>query len=801
MTTIEENKLLTQTQAWPSRRQALSLLTAMVVLGIGIDLFFFNGFYASDDRAYFDAATHVVAKGHLSKTPRVGHERLTVMGWNIFSGWLSGYSIQVISASYTFFHGLLIVQTYLLAKRLFNPLAGILAAYTTATFPLFIIFSTGIYPDLLVACFFMLSLMAFIHAYDVRARGKFSAALLLMSASGVSIGIAYMAKEVGLVVLPVYFMIWLLTEWKRRPRKDAEMQAAPGASSITKTTADRRQGRWFLRSIVTGAFFAIGFFAMVGVEYVLLSHLTGRSYVRMLEREQEEDLEKVDNFHRDGGYNPIDRFKAAGRELGSGFLPENLKYLFGATLVVYPFIRRRNWSVYFLGLWIFAFLTVGTYSLKHYYPPRLQARYYIPALPFLITVFGITLAWLIGHLRKMKLPERPRRWFWGLISLAIILTPLAYFRGIDRWSGNLYRTDFVRNMARAINEATFEGAGKIVISRYFRYRIHQIWYRGMPPKPDARRPANVVVSSELLQIDFDTMLREGGFYYIDRPLVAEAPHTYLTVGSFDALLHPALSDGLPVRWQRNPGRLNGRPGIEPRFFVCTESIAPNLIEVNGYELTPELRTLYRHVFKTRTAEILCQLTNRQGLEDRFFSRASRRVLRYHIAARPIRSVTEDTRDLTPEVQPAKNDNNAPRLVGWNLSDESYVTLDHHRKDGFVLRVRTPNSDRARLEPIRDDSIPDVFLIPAHRRLWLTFDVEAEGSILAEAELRLYSGTDATKPMSSKSIKLTSGRNEVGLYTTDEARYLLPSFQLTGEGKFRIKKLQMDVFRTARRIGE
>ena len=768
------------TEAWPSRRQAVTLLSAMIVLGIGIDLFFFNGFYASDDRGYFDAATLVASEGILSKNPRVGHERLTVLAWNIFAGWLSGYNVQAISASYTFFHGLLIVLVYLLARRLFNRLAGVLAAYTTATFPLFIIFSTGIYPDLPIACLFALSLLAFIHAYEVRPCGRLGMTLLMMSASGASVGAAYMAKEVGLVVLPVYFMLWLLTEWTRRPRSKTGKQTTPNSPSTANISDERRWGPWSLRGVVTGAFFAIGFFAMVGLEYGVLSHLTGRSYVRMLEREKEEDLEKVDNFHRDGGYNPIARFKAAGRELGSGNLPENLKYLFGACLVAYPFIRKRNWSVYFLGLWIFAFLTVGTYSYKHYYPPRLQARYYIPAFPFLITVFAITLAWVLGHIRNLKLTGPSRRWLWRLITLAIVLTPIGYLRGIDRWSGNLYRTDFVQNMARAVNEATFEGATKIAISKYFTYRIHHIWHRGMPLKPYARRPSNVVVYSELMDIDLNAMLESGGFSFIDRPLVTEASETYPVVRTFDALLHPALSDGLPVRRQHGLVRRR-RPTLDPRFFTCVDEGSPNLIEINGYELVPELRARYRHVFKSRTAEILYQFTSRQGRDADFFSKTSRPVLRYHVAARPIDCVVEHNHNLLD-------------IADWSLADPSAAQIDHDHNQLLVVPSKAGSPGTIEFQPSVAPSIPTEFQLPAGFKFWLTFEVELEEPIQAYAELKFYSGVGATTPTSSRQIRLTQGKNEVGLFTGDRDRYFIPAFRMTGDGRFRITKFAIEACR-------
>jgi hypothetical protein len=130
---------------WLTRERCAAALVAIVAFCIALDLFFFTGYYASDDRAYFNAATRVAEDGFIGE-PLLAHTRLTMLGWNLLMGGLCRFNVQAMAASYIFFHVWLILLTYALAVKLGDRVAGVIAAYGTATLPLFIVFSTGIYP-------------------------------------------------------------------------------------------------------------------------------------------------------------------------------------------------------------------------------------------------------------------------------------------------------------------------------------------------------------------------------------------------------------------------------------------------------------------------------------------------------------------------------------------------------------------------------------------------------------------------------------------------------------------------------
>ncbi|MFQ5429236.1 MAG: ArnT family glycosyltransferase [Phycisphaerae bacterium] len=721
---------------WPTRRLAAWLLLAIVLATICVDRFFFNGFYASDDRAYFSAAVRINSEGTLSPTPLVGHERLTVVGWIMLVGRLFGFNIQVASVSFVFFHAALVVLVFAAGRMLLDRLAGLLGAWFTATFPLFVMFSTSIFPDLPIACFFVLSLLLFLKAFAVRRRGKLVSTLLLMFGSGASVGLAYMAKEAGLVVLPLFFFAWMLTELTARRR----------------TTAPAKPRRRLVRSLATGAMFAAGFFTVAGVEYLILSDLTGRSFVRMAAREKEHDLESVPNFHRDGGYDPVARFKAAMDRLGPDYLPDRWKWWLGGALVLFPIVVRRHWTAYFMGIWIFAFLTWGTYSLRHYYPPRLQPRYYIPAFPFLLLLLSVTLSVLVARLRRPGRAHAVRGWLARLVLLALIVEPLAHFDVPDRRAGRLYRTAFVRNTASAVRQARAEGAERTVIGWYFGTRLWPLWYGGTPPDAMARRPAGVLLAGDVSKAACAGFLARGSFHYITGPRRIRESDTCPPLRTVDDLVTPALWSNVPVR-RSTLDPVNERPP-RPVFYMSVEPDRPGLVEYEGFALRPMLRGRYDRVFERRTTELVHRLTSSMRFGRNVLHRTHEPVWLYEVAVRPGVWVHETTRDLTPWMQPDAE-----------LRDES--------------------------GEIRED-----FRLPAHRQFRLTVDLDVPDETRVPCTLQVYADADGREPVASRALTLTGGRNAFGLSTAEADRYLLPVFDSNGAIGSKILRFRLEAGRCA-----
>lgn len=592
------------------RRHSLLALPAILLVGIVLDLFFFTGYYASDDKEYFFGAARVADSGTLSHWPLIGHTRLTVLAWNVAVGWLSNFDVSFMAASYVFVHALLVFLTFRLARRVAGESAGLLAAYTSAVFPLFSVFSTGLYPDLFIACGFVLAMLAFLRVYELRDQGRRLAAAGLMFAAGVSVGIAYMAKETGLVALPFYFAAWLLAEWNDRSwlRKGLTRGRRESTTGGVAERTNGRAGCPLIVRLATGLCFALGFFAIFGLEYKSLQALTGNSkFFRLGWTEKEEDLDSIGNFHQDGGYHPWRRLTASLDRLSVEYWPTLLKYCFAAGLVVYPFTPRRSWPVFLFGLWTYAFLTWGTYSFTHYYPPRIQARYYIPAFPFLIVVFAASATWLLEQTLSLFALDHRRRWAVRVVVAAIILSPVLYLRGPNSIAGRLYRADLVANLRRATADATAAGTSLIVVENRLSNRVSPIWYAGPPAQPYARRPAGVISAGELAEAA-ETNLTRVPFCYVSPPPAGVEVGISTASWKVKDLPATAIAEQWVVVQAARP-RLGSTAGL-PDGTVIFSSIEPGEVGIprqGAFDWKIEVERVYREAFRSRTRKVMAWL--------------------------------------------------------------------------------------------------------------------------------------------------------------------------------------------------
>lgn len=101
-----------------------------------------------------------------------------------------------------------IVVIFYLGKTLFNERAGLIAAFLLSFFPLNVIHSTRLLPDVPIAFFMGLSVLLFLRGE--RKTGIPSYLLLILS--GISLGIGYLAK-VSSVILFVFIIGYLLFKW------------------------------------------------------------------------------------------------------------------------------------------------------------------------------------------------------------------------------------------------------------------------------------------------------------------------------------------------------------------------------------------------------------------------------------------------------------------------------------------------------------------------------------------------------------------------------------------------------------
>lgn len=771
---------------WLTRGRCAGLLAAICLLCILLDIFFFTGYYASDDRAYFAGAARVAETGHLGE-PLLAHTRLTVMGWNLLVGSLCRFNVQAIAGSYIFFHVWLILLTFKLAEKLGDRRAGLIAAYASATFPLYIIFASSIYPDLPLTCFLVLSLLAYLNVHPARRDGRLFVAAGWMLLSGVCVGIAYMAKESALPALPFYFFAWLLTEIHSRPKRAAKTRSsentAPARDSAV-ATGGARPPRWIGRAIFTGAGFAIGFFLVFGAEYKLLSHWVGRPFLRLAWTEKEDDMQSIANFHIDGGYNPLARLRAARDRLAGAYYPYDSTAelaLLGLVLIAYALSKGRSWPLLLLGLWMFAYLTWGSYSLKHYYPPRIQARYFIPVFPFLIAVFGITASRAVCFLRVRLRTDRARRAVTCCAAAVILLVPWFRLQGADRLAGSrIYRVEVVQLVADALLDANRQQADRVVVSRDISARIGEMWYRGLPAEPDARRPENVMTSAEMQDIDTEQLFASGRFHYIE--LLKEVVYSESAgpVREFDQLLHPALANRMALRAPPpEPGRSSVKY-LDAMTFACTESDSLGVVQVGRYELAPALASRHEYLYKSRTKELHHRFTNTQLAGRRYFGKAFQIVDVYRVETRPVRVESDPPRDLLAAA------------TNWRVSG---AAVDLSRDDRGQVNIALGEKDKtALITPAYDQAGPEGIELPPWQRCRLKIDVERTDDLAVDCLLVIPVGDDADQVSPPLRARLQSGINEVGFYTKRLSRRVTPTFELAGPGTLKIKSIQYEIQR-------
>lgn len=492
---------------------AKACLIAILLVSIGIDLFFFTGFYASDDVEYLSAALRVRSEGRLGPQPGLGSTRLTVVGWNMLVASIFGFRIPLIAGSYVVFHQAINFLVCILGRRMFDVRVGLLAAYGMATVPLAVSYSTTVLPDLPMTCFLMLALVAFQSACDAGSAGRRQRALILVFASGLSIGLAYMAKEAALVVLPV-FLGWSLLSRRRFCRRTA---------------------------LLTGASFAAGLAFVLVAEWCVLSYLVERPYSRLGGAVGPESVTAGWRSYPDGYY-PLERLGQLIKYMAPWFVNTRLDVVLLIGFLVYPFLKGRRWPVWWFALWYSAYHLWGSSSLTEYVPTSLQPRYFTPALPPLFIILSFVVLRLGRALRAAMNPLWTRR-LQPVLLLMIVIYPLFGLHRVDRWAGKLYGADIVSTTRRAIGAARALSVRPILLSGTVSRRLALLLeYEPNPRILAAHTARNSRVRKELSVTGFyfvevhasrrlDQLLTPDGLDRLFRPLletfrVADPPTTF-----------------------------------------------------------------------------------------------------------------------------------------------------------------------------------------------------------------------------------------------------------------------------------
>jgi len=207
------------------------LLFLIIVFAIFLRLIFFVGPCCDDDVAYLNSA----------------HKLLKLDFSELRNGFSFGYRIMMsipIALSFKFFGisefsaslyilltsiGSLII-TFYIGRMLFNATVGLIAAFLLSFYPLEVIYSTHIVPDVPLAFFIGLGVLIFIYAEEKTKKD------IYYFFSGLIIGIAYLVKITTIIIFP-FILIYSIFFSKKNKNKSTILKFFSGFGLIIFTEA------------------------------------------------------------------------------------------------------------------------------------------------------------------------------------------------------------------------------------------------------------------------------------------------------------------------------------------------------------------------------------------------------------------------------------------------------------------------------------------------------------------------------------------------------------------------------------
>ncbi|MCM8808116.1 MAG: glycosyltransferase family 39 protein [Candidatus Omnitrophica bacterium] len=187
-------------------------LTLILILSLCLRLYFFVGIGFNDDSYYLEFAEKIY-KGVKFVPPNAVEwgVRITVyypvvFFWKVFG--ISEISTSIYFLSLSLAN---IIVTYFLAKELFNEKTGLVAAFLMCIFPLDVIYSTQVGPEIPLQFFSMTSLLFFI-------KGEKTGKFLYSFISGILIGLSYLTKSVIILLVPILCFYVFLQIFHKKDR-------------------------------------------------------------------------------------------------------------------------------------------------------------------------------------------------------------------------------------------------------------------------------------------------------------------------------------------------------------------------------------------------------------------------------------------------------------------------------------------------------------------------------------------------------------------------------------------------------
>jgi hypothetical protein len=416
-----------------SNVRAVGLLALLAWL---LNLYFYTGYYASDDMAYLEGVQHLANLQPIDATD-IAQMRLLVTAPAAFVYRLFGSTTLTI-LSYTLYHPLLVVIAYRLGRLAFNPKAALLGAAIVALCPVYYVYGGAILPDNCLSLWLAVLLLGTLWTLDQARSGQLSRKRELgywLALGGVT-GLAYSAKEPGIVVaVPVSIAILCL-----------RLQAG---------------ARWgALQAAVAYGLGVIGFMIL---ETVLLHALSGSWVVRLLSGvgSEESMLALRERVQRQGLW-PLDRLRF-WYSRSNEYLGWALWVILLANVAAWPLLRPRGVQpderrhvplLLAFWLWLFLYLSLGTTNFSAYLPPPLQHPRYFSVCVLPAALIAAAAIWRLTELLSERLAERIRlRRLVHFVPAALLTVwGVARFLHFEPDAGGIYRSAQTKSALAAFED-------------------------------------------------------------------------------------------------------------------------------------------------------------------------------------------------------------------------------------------------------------------------------------------------------------------------------------------------------------
>ena len=183
------------------KKNTAQILTLILVFGLLLRLLFFIGVTSGDDLGYYQFA-YELTQGKFNPAAdyhsvRIGLIYPTALFYKLFgiNEFTSNLLPLITSISF-------ILLIFYLGREMFDERTGLIAAFLLSFFPLHVFYSTVLFPDLPSAFFVGLGVFLFFKAEHKKLNINYLAC-------GVCIGIAYLMKELSVLIF-IFFVIHIL---------------------------------------------------------------------------------------------------------------------------------------------------------------------------------------------------------------------------------------------------------------------------------------------------------------------------------------------------------------------------------------------------------------------------------------------------------------------------------------------------------------------------------------------------------------------------------------------------------------